>query len=163
NRGRERIVCADRRRRADEYDAAPETEAHQAREQRIGGAAQTEIDDLHAGVDRGRQRFRERERIARCAGTCLAPAPAGAERVQARSRCDADDTQPVVVDRAYDARYGRAVEVYSRTGALRTHEIAIVLDATGQVGMVDIDAGVDDAEAHALSSRRAMRRTDIHR
>ena len=126
------------------------------------GSDQTQVDDLRLGRQRVGQRLREREGIA-AAGGARRSLPAGLVGQELDVRRDADDADAVVGRGGDQARHLRAVPVAAERDVVVVDVIARDERAAGEIGMLGVDAGVDDGHANAGAAAEVVRLGDVER
>jgi hypothetical protein len=139
--------------RGDDGDAARERGVDQATDEPVRRAAEAEVDDLRAALDRGAQAQGEAEAVAR--GVACRLLDARAQREHPRAGCDAGDADPVVGARRDDAGDCGAVQL-ADPRPVATDQVGARRDLPGEIGMIELHAAVDHGDAHVAAGRAAV-------
>lgn len=151
--GREAAVGAGGIIGGDHRRAARHAGVEQHRQQAIGRAAKTHVDDGRALVDRMMQRLGEAEAVAD-GGTLAIGLPAGAQARDTSSGGDTGDADPIVGPGGDDAGDFGAVALGGERAP--RDEVHIGSDLSGKVWMARIDTAVDNRDRDAAPCRQPM-------
>jgi hypothetical protein len=146
-----RTVTGARVESRNDCDASIECGIEQSLQEAIARPPDTQVDYRCVLLESELQRLRESEAAARGLGLAPLAFPARAQHEQARIGRDAGDADAVVGACSDDSRDRRAVSLrHCRTPI---DKISPLRDLPDEIGVIDLDAGVDFGDPHSLSGR----------